>query len=283
MQVALNGDDGYRGGRLVFATTGGFVVPMRPAGSATIHTHAVPHGVSTLLEGVRYGLFLCDTKERGDMGPTSSSSTELRTTTQLCDHLQYLVDAAIQSVELYAKIICFINATPDDELYRHQREYAEVFDEHNRTRISSLSTGVSPSSSRPEFHTFAGEVFWHLHTLYPRSFNSAVPVSVNGLDLVVAGKLGLSFMQQIVEIVEAKTAEGSPHGLESLFESALLDYVEFLLSLGKKYLQGCAEVCTPVPSLLVDHIWHTHMSLPQKYTADCLRLCGRLVDHVVAE
>ena len=34
-QVALNGDDEYEGGRLVFATGAGFVQPSRPCGTAT--------------------------------------------------------------------------------------------------------------------------------------------------------------------------------------------------------------------------------------------------------
>ena len=38
LQVALNGDEAYAGGRLVFATGhSGFMLPPRPAGSATVH------------------------------------------------------------------------------------------------------------------------------------------------------------------------------------------------------------------------------------------------------
>ena len=57
MQVALNGDDEYCGGRLVFATEGGFASPARPAGTITIHDDGVVHGVTQLQSGVRYGLF----------------------------------------------------------------------------------------------------------------------------------------------------------------------------------------------------------------------------------
>jgi hypothetical protein len=62
MQVALNSDEEYDGGRLVFATSEGFVVPARCTGSATIHTCSVAHGVTALTRGVRYGLFLSDTR-----------------------------------------------------------------------------------------------------------------------------------------------------------------------------------------------------------------------------
>ena len=60
MQVALNGDTEYRGGKLVFATGAGFLVPTRPAGTATIHTDRIAHGVTALTSRVWHGLFLCD-------------------------------------------------------------------------------------------------------------------------------------------------------------------------------------------------------------------------------
>jgi predicted 2-oxoglutarate/Fe(II)-dependent dioxygenase YbiX len=63
MQIPLNNDTDYIGGRLVYATDNGFVIPSRPAGSATIHTNQIVHGVSTLTIGVRYSLFLCDNND----------------------------------------------------------------------------------------------------------------------------------------------------------------------------------------------------------------------------
>jgi len=62
MQIALNDDTEYVGGRLVFATNdGALYVPHRPTGSVTIHNNTVVHGVSTLHAGVRYGLFFLKT------------------------------------------------------------------------------------------------------------------------------------------------------------------------------------------------------------------------------
>eukprot|EP00935_MAST-01C_sp_MAST-1C-sp1_P000462 g462.t1 len=58
MQVALNGDDEYSGGRLVFITSSGAHVPQRPAGTITIHDSSIVHGVTPMLGGVRYGLFV---------------------------------------------------------------------------------------------------------------------------------------------------------------------------------------------------------------------------------
>jgi hypothetical protein len=59
MIVALNDECEYGGGRLVYASpSSGLLVPRRPAGSLTIHTAGVVHGVSALESGVRYVLIL---------------------------------------------------------------------------------------------------------------------------------------------------------------------------------------------------------------------------------
>jgi len=57
MQVALNGDDEYAGGRLVFLTDSGLHVPRRSAGTITVHDDKIVHGVTVLKQGTRYGLF----------------------------------------------------------------------------------------------------------------------------------------------------------------------------------------------------------------------------------
>ena len=65
MQIALNEEGVCDGGLLVLATLpdGKFVVPSRRAGTFTIHTRGVVHGVTALRSGVRYSLFLCDTRQ----------------------------------------------------------------------------------------------------------------------------------------------------------------------------------------------------------------------------
>jgi len=60
VQVALNGDDEYKGGRLCYITARGLEVPRRPAGFVTIHDDTITHGVSRLISGARYGLFVLD-------------------------------------------------------------------------------------------------------------------------------------------------------------------------------------------------------------------------------
>jgi len=57
MQVALNDESEYEGGRLVYATDEGLVCPSRKPGSATLHDSSIAHGVSLHTRGVRYSLF----------------------------------------------------------------------------------------------------------------------------------------------------------------------------------------------------------------------------------
>jgi len=62
VQIPLVGDDAYVGGRLVYCTRDGLAIPERPAGSFTVHTNAVAHGVTQHTAGVRYALFLLRTQ-----------------------------------------------------------------------------------------------------------------------------------------------------------------------------------------------------------------------------
>ena len=86
LQVALNDDCEYRGGRLIFLTAdassdnkkmagGRLLVPKRAAGSYTLHNCHVVHGVSEHRAGLRYGLFLI--KDRSSHSHSHSlSATE---------------------------------------------------------------------------------------------------------------------------------------------------------------------------------------------------------------
>ena len=58
LNVALNGDSEYAGGKLMFAFNGAIVCPARPTGSALMNDNTIVHGVSQLTGGVRYGLFV---------------------------------------------------------------------------------------------------------------------------------------------------------------------------------------------------------------------------------
>ena len=86
MHVALNDEAEYAGGRLVFATSSGFEMPRRPAGTACTHTFEVVHGVTAMESGTRYSLFLCNTK--GTDAPKVASLEEAQ-------ELEYLVEPTL--------------------------------------------------------------------------------------------------------------------------------------------------------------------------------------------
>lgn len=57
LQLSLNDDSEYEGGRLLFATKGRIEVPARKRGTITVHNNKIVHGVTKMQSGVRYGLF----------------------------------------------------------------------------------------------------------------------------------------------------------------------------------------------------------------------------------
>jgi len=67
VQIALNDDSEYDGGKLCFVTPGTtgaphlkLTVPKRRAGTITSHGARILHAVTKLHKGVRYGLFVVD-------------------------------------------------------------------------------------------------------------------------------------------------------------------------------------------------------------------------------
>ena len=69
MQITLNCDTEYKGGRIVFYTKNGFSIHKRPAGFLTSHDWNILHGVTKIHSGVRYSLFVVDkTNELGRKG-----------------------------------------------------------------------------------------------------------------------------------------------------------------------------------------------------------------------
>jgi hypothetical protein len=57
LQLVLNDEQEYVGGRLVYATQGKLIIPERRKGTVTVHDNRIVHGVTQLKSGVRYGLF----------------------------------------------------------------------------------------------------------------------------------------------------------------------------------------------------------------------------------
>jgi hypothetical protein len=89
--------------------------------------------------------------------------------------------------------------------------------------------------------------------------------SVLQTDLVSAVRRQRGFMRQMLELEHAGavTAEHLAAELEPY----------------RAFLQRSADKELPVPGLLLDLVWHTHMLYPQRYASECRRIAGRLVDH----
>ena len=166
MQIAINGDDEYQGGRLLFATTHGFEQPRRPPGSATIHTNEVVHGVTTLQAGTRYGLFFCETRQSGaaplavaptylsapsappcsaaapaskSLGAiapiTAATSTAAAAAAAFpsyasissnCLGLSYLHAAVAAQFSYFERVVPMLDASDDSDLASHASEYLQL-------------------------------------------------------------------------------------------------------------------------------------------------------------
>lgn len=69
VQITLNDDSEYDGGRLVFYYDGRLHTPLRPQGAMTCHNRAILHAVTPLVRGVRKSLFVVDkTNGLGEAG-----------------------------------------------------------------------------------------------------------------------------------------------------------------------------------------------------------------------
>ena len=137
-------------------------MPARSAGSATIHTKGVVHGVTALKRGTRYGLFLCELPDENV-------------------DLLYLTDVAAEQLRFFGPAMGYL----DDAT------------ELQRTEATS---------------------------------------------------------------VKLLTAE-------------LENYRAYLLQ------AAGAETELPVPSLIVDLLWHSHMLFPSRYASECMRIAGVLINH----
>jgi hypothetical protein len=59
LELALNGENDYTGGRLVYLYNDLFDSPQRPAGTITVHADDIVHGVTKLESGVRCSMYFC--------------------------------------------------------------------------------------------------------------------------------------------------------------------------------------------------------------------------------
>lgn len=279
MQIALNADSEYGGGRLLFATREGFVQPPRPQGCAVIHDSSTVHGVTTLLHGVRYGLFLCDTTGMHERGANEID-------------LSYLAAPTIAQLDVFAKAVAFLEATSDASLLLHVEEYTRLL----MTAQPAMWAAVPPTAAPPTVsgEAFALELIWRTHVLRPVAFGACAAMAsqkedrqadeavtdrapagrwLGGVNLLADLRQQEGFMRGVLRHCAQFFSDA---GVADAVAGAVADYRDFLCR-----VNDCnAAPCELVPSLLVDLVWHTHMQSPQRYAAECRRLAGCLVDHV---
>ena len=85
--------------------------------------------------------------------------------------------------------------------------------------------------------------------------------------LVAAVRRQATFMLKMLE--EQSLGRASVDTIRTELEN----YKAFLAEAGK------SDQELPVPSLLLDLVWHTHMLYPTRYANECIRIAGRFIDH----
>lgn len=61
LKISLNKESEYKGGHLIYLTNGKINKSEQKIGSITIHTNEIIHGVSPIISGIRYSLFILNT------------------------------------------------------------------------------------------------------------------------------------------------------------------------------------------------------------------------------
>lgn len=221
-----------------------------------------------MTSGVRYGLFLCDTSH-SSLASIRVEVNDKFDVDNVVKSMQYLNKEATKMMKFYQASVEILKSTTDDALTVECENYQQFIESANlrdRYDISALSP--------------LGQLLHHILLLHPSSYHEVKNnvMKLRELNLVMKAKQHMEFMIQLLKVQESCDLDHAT--FETLIEDAVKKYSNFLISLkqekGKNYHR-------PVPSMLVDHIWHTHMNDPVQYAMDCLRLCGHVVDHRVEE
>ena len=255
MQIPLN--DRYEGGNLVFATLDGFQVPIRPAGSFTLHTQGVVHAVTQLTQGVRKSLFLVNTQK---------NLVPLNVPVDLAPLLQSAVTA--QFAQLRASLNLLSKST-DTELHDIVSTYRSTVESAKSGNLTSLMRGVCSGSGVPQEPPMC--IAWRTHMLRPLLYAQTCATSAldaEALDLVAALRRQQKFMQKI---------QASKRDCD--VDKMVRGYHHFLLRLRTMHTTGLEYEVVDVPSLMVDGVWHAHLQMPERYTSDVVGIVGRMIDH----
>lgn len=254
MQVALNEEGEYDGGQVVFCTSGGFVVAPRPAGSYSVHTNHIVHGVTALTRGVRYSMFLCNTSTLQDV------VGETEKTEAIEDLTSFLLQAVPAEMAFLADALTFLDHTTDGEL-------ADIIDGEYKRWFWNTDRSVEPV-------VIGARIAWRTHMLSPVQY---IAMCNEGGAQGAASKWSTSELIALIrrqQAFMAKVAELAKDGAET-FEGGIQEYVEFFSLLS----QVGEDTELEPPSTMADLAWHVHMQNPHRYGPECLSIVGRVVDH----
>ena len=141
-----------------------------------------------------------------------------------------------------------------------ENEYVDWFDRGKKAMASALRTKESFV-----YPSLAVEIVSRVAMLRPLAFATHRSVS----SLVLDVRKSEQFMREILN--NRATLD------DLVVDAAIKEYFEFIRLAGR--LEETSEMSEP--SLVVDLVWHSHMQLDtHTYLADCIRLAGRVVDHV---
>ena len=315
MQVALNGDDEYDGGRLLFATASGFEQPRRPAGSATIHTRSVVHGVTALRSGTRYSLFLCDTRQSAaatSAAWTGTAVTEPTATTaapampialgavdasrDLCSlpapssnsrlGLGFLHAAVAAQFAFFESAVLLLDAASDNKLAELAGEYLVLLPAMTACQFQELQCGPTAQASGARGN--AKGVAAQDGADAQASTNFGVELMwrthmLSPLRYLQACACPTASSWKALDLVSAvRRQHGSMRRMldlkPQLADPQVVDAA--ICDYGHFLVGQRGSESQHVPTLSTDLVWHAHMCMcPTRYGDDCHRLAGHFVDH----
>ena len=79
MKIELNDTSDYKGGDLIYLTDGKVHRPEQVKGSITIHNNDIIHGVTPIVKGERYSLFILNTRRALHFASAPSTGLPERT------------------------------------------------------------------------------------------------------------------------------------------------------------------------------------------------------------
>ena len=289
MQIPLNDESEYDGGRLVFATKQGLMTPSRNAGSATIHDDSILHGVTAHTRGVRYSLFLLHMEKERPPQLFGADAQNVRAHWHL---LAALVGSEakfpsvfsdqdwawwLSQIDIYRAWLFGVAVHLKD--CNAQARTCQLPAPPHLIRYCWISHMLQPSRYLADCLQLFGDVLRHdnadpftreasaeFKDWWRQKVGYPYPLYKDKVNLTVDWRCGID------------SAENLYHGLREVWKdrampvsSTLLDYRRYLLA------SQVTRDQAPAPTLSVDLCWHAHMCNPVYYNMQMLR--GQWIDH----